>query len=95
MAKSLQSSSRRMYQRVVCRLLSSGTCLAPFIPTAPAPAPRYPMTKSRRTLCASLQRNDLWHVDLFGADCIAPDHLSVSVSIRYTIECSNIIPHVE
>jgi hypothetical protein len=37
-------------------------------------------------LRASLQRNDLWHVDLLGADYIAPDHLSVSISIRYTIE---------
>jgi hypothetical protein len=36
-------------------------------------------------LLALLQRNDLWHVDLLGADYIAPDHLSVSISIRYTI----------
>jgi hypothetical protein len=36
-------------------------------------------------LRASLQRNDLWHVDLLGTDYIAPDHLSVSISIRCTI----------
>jgi hypothetical protein len=58
----------------------------PPYPPPPPPPPVAERQTSRRMLCASLQRNDLWHLDLLGADYIAPDHLSVSVSIRYTIE---------
>ena len=77
-----------MYQRVVCRLLSSGMCLLSSLhPHRPRPRPPLPNDKlAEEVLCASLQRNDLWHVDLLGANYIAPDHLSVSVSIIYTIE---------
>ena len=56
------------------------------LPPPPPPPPVAQRQTRRRMPCASLQRNDLWHVDLLGADYIAPHHLSVSASIRYTIE---------
>ena len=55
------------------------------LPSPPRPSPVAQRQSSKRMLRASLQRNDLWHVDLLGVDYIASDHLSVRISIRYTI----------
>ena len=59
------------------------------------PPPSLPSNKLKEMLRASLQRNDLWHLDPLRADYIAPDQFPIKVSNRYTIECSHATPRVE
>ena len=68
-------------------------CHRPTPPTPPPPS--LPSNKLKEMLRASLQRNDLWHLDPLRADYIAPDQFPIKVSNRYTIECSHATPRVE